>query len=110
MPEGGAVIGINNGLNVLGYGSNSGMEINVDKNGTFTTKSKGGVLVNGTEYGTDSTYGVEKGKGVVAGTNLNMGNNQTIRGGLGNEGNFIGDLINFLKTTAKPKANRAGNP
>lgn len=55
--------------------------------------------MNNTEFGANSTFGVDKEKGIVADTDINA-SNQTFHGGVGKESQFInevGDAINKKK-------------
>lgn len=45
----------------------------------FWFSAKGGALIDGTEYGAGSTFGVDKSKPFSLGTILNLGKNQTIK-------------------------------
>jgi hypothetical protein len=63
----------------------------------------GGVLVGGNKFGSNSTLGVDKEQGLTANTDLNVGEGQTLHGGLGKENTFIGDLSNLIEQNKRKK-------
>ena len=70
----------------------------------------GGVLVGGQKFGTNSTLGVDKKQGLTANTDVQLGKNQTLHGGLGKENTFINDLTKLTENSKKNKpATRRGN-
>ena len=101
--------GIQSGLNIGGNGAESGMTV-TSKNGSVQTQSGGGVLVGGQKFGTNSTLGVDKKQGLTANTDVQLGKNQTLHGGLGKENTFINDLTKLTENSKKNKpATRRGN-
>uniref|UniRef100_A0A7E4WC00 Uncharacterized protein n=1 Tax=Panagrellus redivivus TaxID=6233 RepID=A0A7E4WC00_PANRE len=93
-PNGQIEIQTQQDVDILGYGGSRGFNITAG-NGTFMTESEGGILANGTKYGTNSTIGGSN-KGIVADSDLNVGN-KTVKGGLGKESSFIGGLADLFK-------------
>lgn len=76
-PDGETQVGVGSNVNILGWGGNSGLTF-TSKNGSFTTQTQGGILTNGTERGLNSTFGVDKNKGLTADTDLQLGKNKTV--------------------------------
>ncbi|KAL3108500.1 hypothetical protein niasHT_015422 [Heterodera trifolii] len=101
-PNGDTQLGLNSGLNIGGHGAESGLTFNFGKGGSFNAQSDGGVLVGGDKFGTNSTFGVDK-KGLVADTDVHLGDNKTLHGGLGKEKNFIEDLADLIRRRKEEK-------
>ncbi|KAI6241790.1 hypothetical protein M3Y99_00299600 [Aphelenchoides fujianensis] len=87
--------GTNSNVNILGYGSQGGLNFS-NRGGRFGTDFGGGALVNGQQYGSNSLLGVDRQRGVDTGTNINMGPS-VLRGGLGKEAGFFTDLANTAR-------------
>uniref|UniRef100_A0AC34QIK8 Uncharacterized protein n=1 Tax=Panagrolaimus sp. JU765 TaxID=591449 RepID=A0AC34QIK8_9BILA len=102
-PDGQFEVGVDQNVNILGWGANRGIKFG-GGNGTFQTQTSGGILANGTNFGANSTMGFDKQTGVQLDTDVNVGND-TVKGGVGKESSFItglADLINKKKNQKKP--------
>ena len=101
-PDGKKVVGINHGINIGGYGTSSGLTINGNNGSGGSVQTHGGILANGSEYGTSSTFGGDKQKGVQLDTDLNLGND-TVHGGVGKETQFFDELGNVVNKKKEDK-------
>ncbi|KAH7699243.1 Protein F40H3.3, partial [Aphelenchoides avenae] len=109
-PDGESQVGIGSNVNILGWGGNSGLTF-TKKNGSFTTQTQGGILTNGTQRGLNSTFGVDKNEGLTADTDLQLGKNKTVHGGVGKESQFINELSGVIKDGEEErKAKAASRP
>uniref|UniRef100_A0A914H022 Uncharacterized protein n=1 Tax=Globodera rostochiensis TaxID=31243 RepID=A0A914H022_GLORO len=104
-PNGQTQVDLNSGLNIGGNGAESGMKFNFG-NGSFNAQSGGGVLIGGNKFGTNSTFGVDK-KGLVADSDVHLGNNKTLHGGLGKEKNFVDDLTDLIRRRKEEKRRKS---
>ena len=100
-PDGQVEVGVNQNVNILGWGGSRGIKF-TGGNGTFQTETEGGILANGTNFGANSTFGVDKEKGVKLDSDLNVGN-ETVQGGVGKESSFISGLTDLIKKKTDEK-------
>lgn len=100
-PDGQTQVGLNQGINILGWGGSRGITF-TGGNGSFSARPEGSILANGTNIGTNSTFGFDKEKGVALDTDLNLGDD-TVHGGVGKESQFINDLSTVVDKKKKEK-------
>ncbi|CAD5229372.1 unnamed protein product [Bursaphelenchus okinawaensis] len=103
--DGNVDAGINSDINIMGSGASSGFNVEKEKNGTFALKPQLGITANNTYYGSNSTFGVDKEKGIQADSDVEAGKN-TFHGGVGKESQFINEVGTAVEEKKKNRHRR----
>ncbi|VDN00727.1 unnamed protein product [Thelazia callipaeda] len=87
---------VHQGINIGGFGGIAGLTF-FDRNGSFETSNAGALLLNGKLYGNNETITFSK-QGIDVQTKYYFGN-KTFHGGLGKEGQAVGQFLNHVSDT-----------